>query len=66
MLIYYYRNVQPYDLVDEGQPRLVDRYERRDHSIFRIGRIMIERILSNGQSLSISLFFTPNPKLSGS
>jgi hypothetical protein len=34
---------------------LVDRSDRRDHSIFRIGRNMVERLLTNGLHLRISL-----------
>jgi hypothetical protein len=34
-------------VIRNGQRRLVDRNERRDHSIFRIGRNTIESFLSN-------------------
>ena len=44
-------------VIKNGQRRLVDRNERRDHRIFRIGRNMNVRILSNEQPLSISLVF---------
>jgi hypothetical protein len=57
MLLYVWLVAFGTKVIKNGQRRLVDRNERRDHSIFRIGRNMIERILSNGQSLSISLVF---------
>jgi hypothetical protein len=44
-------------VIKSGQRRLVDRTDRRDYSIFRIGRNMIERHLSNEEPLSISLVF---------
>lgn len=46
-------------VIKSGQRRLVDRNDRRDFSIFRIGRNMIERQLSNEEPLSISLVFYP-------
>jgi len=44
-------------VIKSGQRRLVDRNDRRDHSIFRIGRNMVERLLSNAIPISISLVF---------
>ena len=44
-------------VIKAGQRHLVDRNDRRDHSIFRIGRNMVERRLNNAQPLSISLTF---------
>ncbi len=44
-------------VIKNGKRRLVDRNDRRDYSIFRIGRNMIERFLCNEQSVSISLIF---------
>lgn len=44
-------------VIKNGKRRLVDRNDRRDYSIFRIGRNMIERLLCNEQSVSISLIF---------
>lgn len=46
-------------VIKSGQRRLVDRNDRRDYSIFRIGRNMIERHLSNEIPISISLVFYP-------
>jgi Transposase DDE domain len=46
-------------VIKTGQRRLVDRHDRRDYSLFRIGRNMAERLLNNGLHLQLSLtFFT--------
>lgn len=42
-------------VIKRGQRRLVDRADRRDLSIFRIGLSMVERLLANVQPLSIRL-----------
>jgi hypothetical protein len=42
-------------VVKRGLRRLVDRPDRRDLSIFRIGYNMVERCLTNGRLLSIRL-----------
>lgn len=41
--------------IKSGKRRLVDRSDRRDYSVFRIGRNMVERCLTNGLSFSIPL-----------
>jgi len=41
--------------IKAGQRRLVDRRERRDLSIFRIGLYLLERLLANNLPLSIGL-----------
>ena len=41
-------------VIKAGQRYLVDRSDRRDYSIFRIGRNMVERLLTNGSKLHIS------------
>jgi hypothetical protein len=46
-------------VIKSGKRRLVDRNDRRDYSIFRIGRNMIERLLSNEEPLPFSLVFYP-------
>jgi hypothetical protein len=43
------------DTIKRGLRFLVDRSDRRDLSIFRIGLGMIERCITNGKALSISL-----------
>jgi hypothetical protein len=40
-------------VIKNGQRSLVDRPERRDFSIFRIGLNMIERLLTNAQPVSV-------------
>ena len=40
-------------VIKRGQRRLVDRADRRDLSIFRIGLSMVERLLTNGKSFTI-------------
>jgi hypothetical protein len=44
-------------VIKSGQRHLVDRNDRRDHSLFRIGRNMAERLITNGENLKISLVF---------
>ena len=44
-------------VIKAGQRRLVDRNDRRDLSVFRIGRNMVERLLANGLPLRISFNF---------
>ena len=41
-------------VIKSGQRHLVDRSDRRDHSLFRIGRNMAERLITNGENLKIS------------
>jgi hypothetical protein len=41
-------------VIKNGQRSLVDRVDRRDFSIFRIGWNMIERLLTNSQSFSVT------------
>ena len=42
-------------VIKYGERPLVDRHDRRDYSIFRIGRNMAERLLTNNMALKISL-----------
>jgi hypothetical protein len=52
-------------LIKRGQRRLVDRNDRRDYSLFRLGCNMLERSVAHLQ-LPITCFFTASlPKLSG-
>ena len=43
--------------IKQGQRRLVDRNDRRDYSLFRIGWHMADRRLINEQSLQITFRF---------
>jgi len=55
VLLYVWLVTNGSKVIKSGKRYLVDRRDRRDHSIFRIGRNMIERCLTNGCPLSISL-----------
>lgn len=46
-------------VIKSGKRYLVDRRDRRDHSIFRIGRNMAERLIKNGSILRISFTIYP-------
>jgi len=46
-------------VIKRGQRRLVDRQDRRDFSIFRIGRNMAERQITNGSKFNISFVLYP-------
>jgi len=46
-------------VIKAGQRRFVDRSDRRDFSIFRIGRNMAERLIANGSKLNISFVLYP-------
>lgn len=59
MLLYVWLIAVGTRTIKNGQRHLVDRHDRRDYSIFRIGCNLIERFLSNEQSLSFSLVFYP-------
>jgi hypothetical protein len=59
MLLYVWLIAVGTRTIKNGQRHLVDRNDRRDYSIFRIGCNLIERLLSNRQPLSFSLVFYP-------
>ena len=44
-------------VIKSGLRHLVDRNDRRDLSLFRIGRNMVERLITNGENLKISFVF---------
>jgi hypothetical protein len=44
-------------VIKSGRRHLVDRNDRRDLSLFRIGRNMAERLITNGENLRISFAF---------
>lgn len=46
-------------VIKSGQRYLVDRRDRRDYSIFRIGRNMVERLIRNGSKPRISIVLYP-------
>ena len=57
MLLYVWLLAFGSQVIKAGQRRLVDRNDRRDYSLFRIGRNMVERLLINGFPLRLSLKF---------
>jgi hypothetical protein len=44
-------------VIKSGRRHLVDRNDRRDLSLFRIGRNMAERLITNGENLKVSFAF---------
>jgi hypothetical protein len=52
-------------VIKRGQRRLVDRSDRRDHSLFRLGYNMLDRCLAQGTKPFICLLPSSLPKLSG-
>jgi len=46
-------------VIKSGQRHLVDRSDRRDLSLFRIGRNMTERLITNDETINISFVFYP-------
>jgi hypothetical protein len=53
------------EVIKRGQRCLVDRSDRRDHSLFRLGYNMLERCLAQGIRPFIRLLPSSLPKLSG-
>ena len=64
-MLYVWLVVYGAEVVKRGQRRLVDRSDRRDHSLFRLGYNMLERCLAQGISPLIRLLPSSLPKLSG-
>ena len=64
-MLYVWLVVYGAEVVKRGQRRLVDRSDRRDHSLFRLGCNMLDRCLAQG--IRPFIRFLPNslPKLSG-
>jgi hypothetical protein len=54
VLLYFWLVAFGSQVIKSGQRYLVDRSDRRDYSIFRIGRNMVERLLTNASKLQIS------------
>jgi hypothetical protein len=55
VLLYVWLVASGSRIIKNGQRSLVDRVDRRDFSIFRIGHNMIERLLTNSQPLMVVL-----------
>ncbi|MDQ3496791.1 MAG: IS4 family transposase [Actinomycetota bacterium] len=64
-MLYVWLVVYGAEVVKRGQRRLVDRSDRRDHSLFRLGYNMVDRCLAQGIRPFIRLLPNSLPKLSG-
>lgn len=64
-LLYVWLVVYGAEVIKRGQRLLVDRSDRRDHSLFRIGCHMLDRCLAQGKKPFTRLLPRPLPKLSG-
>jgi hypothetical protein len=64
-MLYVWLVVYGAEVVKRGQRRLVDRSDRRDHSLFRLGYNMLERCLAQGIRPFVCLLPSSLPKLSG-
>src|SRR4051812_45011873 len=64
-MLYVWLVVYGAEVVKRGQRRLVDRSDRRDHSLFRLGYNMLDRCLAQGVRPFIRLLPSSLPKLSG-
>jgi hypothetical protein len=64
-MLYVWLVVYGAEVVKRGQRRLVDRSDRRDHSLFRLGYNMLDRCLAQGIRPFIRLLPNSLPKLSG-
>src|SRR5215211_3961974 len=64
-MLYVWLVVYGAEVVKRGQRRLVDRSDRRDHSLFRLGYNMLDRCLAQGIRPFVRLLPRSLPKLSG-
>ena len=64
-MLYVWLVVYGAEVIKRGQRRLVDRSDRRDHSLFRLGYNMLDRSLARGIRPFIRLLPSSLPKLSG-
>lgn len=64
-MLYVWLVVYGAEVVKRGQRGLVDRSDRRDHSLFRLGYNMLERCLAQGIRPFVRLLPSSLPKLSG-
>ncbi len=64
-MLYVWLLVYGAEVVKRGQRRLVDRSDRRDHSLFRLGYNMVDRCLAQGIRPFVRLLPSSLPKLSG-
>jgi hypothetical protein len=64
-MLYVWLVVYGAEVVKRGQRRLVDRSDRRDHSLFRLGLNMLDRCLAQGIEPFVRLLPNSSLKLSG-
>jgi Transposase DDE domain len=64
-MLYVWLVVYGAEVIKRGQRSLVDRSDRRDHSLFRLGYDMLDRCLAQGIRPFIRLLPGSLPKLSG-
>jgi hypothetical protein len=64
-MLYVWLVVYGAEVVKRGQRKLVDRSDRRDHSLFRLGLNMLDRCLAQGIKPFVCLLPSSLPKLSG-
>jgi hypothetical protein len=64
-MLYVWLVVYGAEVVKRGQRKLVDRADRRDHSLFRLGLNMVDRCLAQGIRPFVRLLPSSIPKLSG-
>jgi hypothetical protein len=64
-MVYVWLVIYGAEVVKRGQRRLVDRSDRRDHSLFRLGLNMLNRCLAQGIRPFVRLLPSSLPKLSG-
>ena len=64
-MLYVWLVVYGAEVVKRGRKKLVDRSDRRDHSLFRLGYNMLERCLAQGIEPFVRLLPSSLPKLSG-
>jgi hypothetical protein len=62
-MVYVWLVVYGAEVVKRGHRRLVDRADRRDHSLFRLGLNMLERCLAQGIEPFVRLLPSSLPKL---
>jgi hypothetical protein len=54
VILYVWQVAFGSQVIKSGRTHLVDRRDRQGHSIFRIGRSMVERLITDGSMFQIS------------
>jgi hypothetical protein len=63
-MLYVWLVVYGAEVLKRGRRRLVERSDRGDHSLFRLGLNMLDRCLAQGERPFVRLFASSLPKLS--